>query len=200
MLGLQLLVVSASARFFVPVVQHAAEAPISPRTTPRVAPGVAIASNADELILTASFSAGIAGGAVVLLAGGVVGLLCGVTFRQKEGAPVITSMLAKWPSVKAEMSPAAQKIDSSNASMFTDEEEDMEDPLRSFKQVIRELEWNRDWEWDDSEKLTQREAELLERQASLDAERDEIEAKIADIHRKLRSSASDDEATEWGLG
>jgi hypothetical protein len=189
---------------------YAAESSLSRLATARVAPVVAIAPDVDEVILAASFSAGIAGG-IVALAGGFVGLLVGLNFRQQEGALVITSKFAKWPSVKSGMSPtfeatresiapAARGKIISDASRFTNGDTDMEDPLRTFKQVINELEWNRDWEWDDEKRLQQREAALRQRQAALDAESDEIEAKIADVRRKLRSSELDKSANEWGLG
>jgi hypothetical protein len=215
MLGLHLLVVTTSARLFVPAVQsvsgHAAESPLSRPATPRVAPVVAIAPDVDELILPASLSAGMAGGIVALVGGFFVGLLLGVTFRQKDYVLEFTSKFAKWPSVKSDTSPAveatrepmataAQKMIFSDASRFPNGDPDMEDPLRPFKQVITELEWSRDWEWPDTERLKQREAALRQRQAALDAESDEIRAKIADIRRKMRSSESDDKANEWGLG
>ena len=98
------------------------------------------------------------------------------------------------------MATAAQKMIFSDASRVPNGDPDMEDPLRPFKQVINELEWSRDWEWPDTERLKQREAALRQRQAALDAESDEIRAKIADIRRKMRSSELDDKANEWGLG
>ena len=70
MLGLHLVVVAVSARFFMPALQRAsgAEAPRSRLATPRVAPVVAIAP-VDEQILTAPFYAGLAPGLAILFLG-----------------------------------------------------------------------------------------------------------------------------------
>merc|ERR1719409_402985 len=95
MLGLQLLVVGASARFFVPAggPAPAVQAPVLSGSTallpvvsaPRFAPIVAIAPAVDERMLTLSFYSGLVAGVSVLLLGVTS---ASKAFRRKERAQV----------------------------------------------------------------------------------------------------------------
>jgi hypothetical protein len=177
MLGLHLLV-TVSARFFVPALRTAsglvASVPLIHsqsqgwareyrRATLRVGPVVASALDVNALMLRTSFFAGLAAGLAALILGATCAKKAIRSGRSRDAWVPVLKFGALEAAVKLNMSPAAEAKREPAADLFMDGRKigqiksslisgDMEDPLRRLKLVA---EWDDETEfmlpWDDED-------------------------------------------------